>query len=100
MASPSERVHFRGGFTARLDVVQTLLALEGRGARFVPMPDGGFKVCPAGLLTDEDRAVLTTHRAEARALVHYQADDAHLFTDSTQAQGARIPSPRQQRKEA
>jgi hypothetical protein len=92
----SEFVTFRGGFIARLDVVERLLDLERRGAQFALLADGGFRVEPADVLTPDDSAFLKAHRDEARAVVRYQADDAHLFTDVTLAQPRHVPG-RQER---
>lgn len=88
MRDASSVVTFRGGFVARLDVVERLLDVERRGARYVLLADGGFKVDPPDVLTSDDRVFLTARRAEARAVVRYQADDAHLFTDRSLAQAA------------
>jgi hypothetical protein len=43
-----------------------------------------------------DRKAAAAHRDEARRVVEYQADDAHLFTDRSVARGPRTPS-RQER---
>ena len=82
----SELVVFRNGFSARAAVVERLLSIECRGARFALLADGGFRVEPASVLTPGDAAFLRAHRVEARAVVRYQADDVHLFTDATRAQ--------------
>jgi hypothetical protein len=92
MAS-TELVTFRGGFTADLAVVRRLLSIEARGAQLVPLADGGFRVVPPSVLTEDDRVFLQAHRAEARRVVQYQADDAHLFSDTTKAQPERLPAP-------
>lgn len=84
---------YRGGFVANPAVVACLLAIEGRGARFLPQPDGSFRVERHELVTAEERAFLRAHLAEARRVVHYQADDAHLFSDTRLAQPARVPEP-------
>ena len=92
MASSDDRlVTFRGGFVASLEVVQRLLAIEARGARFVSQVDGRFKVDPPSAMTPEDATFLKVHRDEARRVLAYQADDAHLFTDQSQAQPCRVP---------
>lgn len=91
MTSSDRPVIFRGGFVARLDVVERLLDIERRGGRFVQQPDGGFLVEPHGLLTAEDVAFIQRHRAEARRVLEYQADDSHLFTDQTRAQPGHVP---------
>jgi hypothetical protein len=83
----SELVTFRGGFVADADVVRRLLDIEDRGARFVLLPDGRFKVDPANVLTADDCAFLQARRDEARAVVAYQADDRHLFTDRLEQTG-------------
>jgi hypothetical protein len=87
--SDGRLVTFRGGAVFRLDVVARLLALEHRGARFVLLADGGFRVVPPDLLTADDTAFLRAHRDQARAVVRYQADDSHLFTDTSQARELR-----------
>ena len=92
MASSEQRlVTFRGGFTASLEVVQRLIAIEARGAKFVSQADGRFKVEPLTALTPEDATFLKAHRDEARRVLAYQADDAHLFTDQSQAQRGVAP---------
>lgn len=88
----SRLVTFRGGFVADEAVVIRLLTLEARGARFVLLADGGFRVVPPSVLTPDDTAFLRSHRAEARAIVRYQADDAHLFSDVTLAQPGHVPA--------
>jgi hypothetical protein len=79
--SNAQRVLYRGGFSADWAVVSRLLALEQRGATFTLRDDGGFRVMPASVLTEDDRIFLRAHRAEARAVIAYQADDRHLFDD-------------------
>lgn len=79
-------VTFRGGFVASEAVVIRLLDLERRGARFVLESAERFRVVPASVLTPDDTAFLRQHLAEARAIVRYQADDAHLFDDTRHAQ--------------
>ena len=93
MAVSSEQrlVTFRGGFTASLEVVERLLAIEARGARFVPLPDGRVQVDPPSVLTPEDTTFLGAHRDEARRVLSYQVDDSHLFTDQSLAQLGRVP---------
>ncbi len=101
MASSEQRlVTFRGGFVASLEVVERLLAIEARGARFVPLAGGRFKVDPPSVLTPEDTTFLAAHRDEARRVLAYQADDAHLFTDQSQAQPGRRPDDAPQRRTA
>jgi hypothetical protein len=73
-------VTFRGGFVADWAVVRRLLDLEARGARFELKLNGGFRVLPASALTPDDTAFLRARRDEARKVLEYQADDAHLFT--------------------
>lgn len=84
-------VTFRGGFVADVDVVVRLVDLEARGARFVLLADGGFQVVPSDVLTPDDRAFLAAHRAEARAVVRYQADDSHLYDDQRLAHPGHVP---------
>lgn len=97
MATSNVRlVTFRGGFVAAEAVVTRLLDLERRGARFVLLADGGFRVVPADVLTPEDTVFLQAHRDTARAVVAYQADDAHLFSDQRLAHPGHVPG-RQER---
>ncbi len=93
-------VTFRGGFVASLVVVERLLAIEARGARFVPLVGGGFQVEPPSALTPDDARFLKAHRDEARQVLAYQADDAHLFTDQSQAQRGCLPDDAPQRRTA
>jgi hypothetical protein len=67
----SALVVFRGGFSADWNLVRRLLELEERGARLSLEPDGRFRVRPAAVLTDEDIAVLTERRDEARRIIDY-----------------------------
>ena len=92
MANSSSLVVFRGGFSARSDVVERLLDIESRGGRFVPQPDGRFRVEPASLLTSADRAFIRQHRDEARRVLEYQADDSHLWDDRCRAQSGHVPA--------
>ncbi len=101
MALSDDRlVTFRGGFTASLGVVERLLASEARGAKFISQADGRFKVEPLTALTPEDATFLKAHRDEARRVLAYQADGAHLFTDQSQAQPGRVPNDGPQRRTA
>jgi hypothetical protein len=95
MPSSDRLVVFRGGVFAALAVVMRLNDLEFRGARFVLKPDGGFRVVPPAVLSPADTAFLRLHRDEARRVLEYQADDAHLFTDRRLAQTPRLPGPRE-----
>ena len=79
-------VTFRGNFVANLAVVSRLLAIEARGARFVPLAGGQFRVVPADAVTQDDAAFLRLHRDEARRVLAYVADDAHLFSDVRRSQ--------------
>jgi hypothetical protein len=83
MATCSEApvfVTFRGGFVADWAIVQRLLELENRGARFELVEGGRFRVLPASLLTADDVAFLRERRHDARRILEYQADDSHLFS--------------------
>ncbi len=101
MALSDDRlVTFRGGFTASLGVVERLLAIEARGAKFVSQADGRFKVEPLTAWTPEDATFLKAHRDEARRVLSYQADDTHLFTDQSRAQPGRVPDFGPQRRTA
>jgi hypothetical protein len=93
--SEAQLVSFRNGFVAPLDVVLWLLDLERRGAEFILQATGRFKVEPPDLLTAADREFIRLHRDEARRVLAYQADDSHLFTDTTLAQSRHLP-PRQE----
>lgn len=95
MPSSDGLVTFRGGFVASWPVVARLLDLEVRGARFVLLAGGRFRVEPGTVVTDEDRAFLLAHRDEARSVIEYQADDRHLYTDRTVAQAPRLPGREQ-----
>ena len=72
-------VTFRGGFVAAWSVVQRLLELERRGARFELLAEGRFRVVPPDLLTADDVRFLRGHRDEARQAIRHQADDSTLF---------------------
>ncbi len=74
-------VTFRGGFVADWAVVHRLLELEARGARFLLLAGGRFRVEPPALLDEESREFLRAHRDEARRVLEYQASDEHLFSD-------------------
>ena len=91
LSSDVQLVIFRGGFTARLDVVLRLLSIEARGGRFIAVAGGAFKVDPSDVLTPEDRAFVWQYRDECRRVLAYQADDSHLFSDATKAQPSRLP---------
>ena len=93
-------VTFKGGFTASLEVVERLLTVEARGARFVSQADGRFRVAPPSALTPEDATFFKEHQDEARRVLAYQADDAHLFTDQSLAQPGRVPDDAPQRRTA
>ena len=83
-----------------MEVVERLLTVEARGARFVPLAGGRFKVEPPSALTPEDTTFLKGHRDEARRVLNYQADDSHLFTDQSQAQRGYLPDDATQRSTA
>ena len=101
MASSDDRsVTFRDGFVASLGVVERLIAIEARGAKFVPLADGRVQVDPPSVLTPEDTTFLGAHRHEARRVLAYQADDAHLWDDKSQAQPGRVPDDAPQRRTA
>ena len=101
MASSDDRlVVFKGGFTASLEVVQRLLTIEARGARFVLQVDGRFRVDPLSAMTPEDATFLQAHRDEARRVLSYQVDDSHLWDDKGQAQPGRVPVVGPQRRTA
>jgi hypothetical protein len=73
-------VNFRGGFVADWQVVNRLLGIEARGARFELLADGRFRVIPSDALTLEDVEFLRARRVEARQVLEYQADGSHLHT--------------------
>ena len=58
LSDGSRLVTFKGGFVASVEVVQRLLAIEARGAKFVALAGGRFKVEPVEILTAEDTTVL------------------------------------------
>jgi len=98
LSSHSRVVTLRGSFVASLEVVERLLAIEARGARFVPVAGGRFQVEPPSVLTRGDATFLKAHREEARRALRYQADDSHLFTDQSQAQPGRLADDAPKRK--
>ena len=67
----------RDGFVAVRDVLQRLWEIEARGASFV-ITETGFDITPEGILTHRDRAFLLEHLDEAKRILNYEADDAHL----------------------
>jgi hypothetical protein len=68
-------VTFRGGFVAEWLVVEWLLDLEARGARFELVDGGRFLVMPPAILTPADRTFLQARRDEARAVIRYYTDE-------------------------
>ena len=72
-------VTFSGGFVADWHVVRCLLDLEAKGATFVLLDGDRIRVEPSGLLDADSRDLLRAHRAEAVAVLRYQADDSHLL---------------------
>lgn len=78
--SDSALVTFRGGFVADWAVVARLLGLESRGCSFRLEDGGRFRALPPDRLTPDDVTFLRAHRDEARQVLEYQADDAHVFT--------------------
>ena len=69
--SDAALITFKGGFVAKWLVVRRLLAIETRGATFVLLADGRFRVEPPSVLTPDDRVFLRDHRDEARQCVAY-----------------------------
>lgn len=67
----SDLVTFRGGFVADWLLVRCLLDIESRGATFVLLDGGRFRVEPASVLTPDDVAFLRAHRDAARACIAY-----------------------------
>jgi hypothetical protein len=74
VCSETVLVTFQGGFVADMAVVYRLIDLEARGARFVLLAHGRFRVEPTSLLTTDDVAFLRARRDEVRAVLDYQAD--------------------------
>ncbi len=72
-----QTVRMRDGFVAARKVLQRLWDIEARGASFV-ITETGFTITPEGILTPGDRAFLLAHLDEAKRIVNYEADDAHL----------------------
>ena len=72
-----EIVTMRGGFVAARDVLQRLWEIEARGASFV-ITETGFQITPDGMITRGDRAFLLEYLDEAKRILRYEADDAHL----------------------
>jgi hypothetical protein len=68
-------VTLRGGTVVDVKVLSVLLDLESRGARFIPAPDGRFRVDPPGLLTPELVRFLRAHRDEALHIIEYVAPE-------------------------
>jgi TubC N-terminal docking domain len=64
----SETVVLKGGQTVSLDALRLGWRLEERGVTLRPDGDG-LAVGPRGLLSDEDRGQIRTHRDELLALV-------------------------------
>jgi len=81
VSSEQAMVTFKGGFVAEWSIVHRLLDLEARGARFELVKGGRFRVIPPHLLSSDDVAFLREHRDQARLVIEYQADVAHLFCD-------------------
>jgi hypothetical protein len=67
----SDLVIFKGGFSAAWPVVERVLDLETRGARFSRHEDGSYRVVPASVLTADDRLFIRVHRDELRAVLAY-----------------------------
>jgi hypothetical protein len=67
----SSLVTFRHGFVADWQVVQRLLDLEDRGAKFRLEEGGRFRVTPPSVLTPDDTAFLRQRRDEVRACIAY-----------------------------
>jgi hypothetical protein len=72
-------VTFRGGFVADSAVVSRLIDLEARGARFVLLAGGRFRVIPGSILTADDARFLEARRDEARQVLEYQADTGEVI---------------------
>jgi TubC N-terminal docking domain len=66
----TETVILKGGLSVSLDALRLGWRLEERGVTLRPDGDG-LAVGPRGLLSDEDRGQIRTHRDELLALVRY-----------------------------
>lgn len=66
-----ELVPLLGGVALPRVVIERLLDLETRGARFYLAPEGRFRVDPAHLLSSDDFAFLRFHRQAARQAIEY-----------------------------
>ena len=67
----SDFVTFRGGFTVAWPIVEKILDLESRGARFYLADHGRFRVDPVNILTTSDVRFLQAHRDDTRRVVEY-----------------------------
>ncbi len=76
MATSSEFVTLKGGFTLPVAVVTYLLDCEDRGLRFRVLPDGRLHVAPHDAIRDTDRAFIAQHRDLLRACITYIDDIA------------------------
>jgi hypothetical protein len=69
-------VTFRGGFVADWRVVEKVIQLEAKDARFTVLHGDRIQIEPAGLLDPDTRVFPAAHRAEAIAVLRYEADDS------------------------
>ena len=80
-SSSSHVVHLRGGFTTSEAALRLLWQLENDGYT-VRLLDGRLQVLPVDRLTPALAQTIRQHRYELIALVRYEPDDSHLFTDT------------------
>ena len=73
-------VNLRGGLTTTASALRVLWDLENRGFAF-EVSGGRFRVVPAANLSPADVAAIREQREALLALVRYQPDDSHLFSD-------------------
>jgi len=66
----SDEVLLRGGRPVKAELIERLLALEGRGVQFTTEGDS-VRVWPVDRLTPDDRAWLLAHRDLVRDAVAY-----------------------------
>jgi hypothetical protein len=63
----------RGGVSVDWDVVLMLLTVEDRGGRFT-VTDGKIRVLPSGILSADERTLLSAQREEVLRVLAYDAD--------------------------
>ncbi len=74
----SNYVMLRGGLTVPLEPLLLALDLEARGIR-LETDDADVIASPREKLTDADRQAVRRWKAHIITILHYTADDSHLF---------------------